>query len=83
VNAKVGVYQDVVRTVNSVQRGNIVSPSDVIVERTRTERILADVPTTLSKVIGQAATKNLKNGEYIISISQYAFLKKNLSIKKS
>jgi len=65
VNAKVGVYQDVVRTVNSVQRGNVISASDVIVARTRTERILKDVPATLNQVIGQAATKNIQNGEIV------------------
>ena len=65
VNAKVGVYQDVVRMVNSVQRGNVIGASDVIVARTRTERILKDVPTTLSQVIGQAATKNIQNGEIV------------------
>ena len=65
VNAKVGVYQDVVRTVNSVQRGSVISASDVIVARTRTERILKDVPATLGQVIGQAATKNIQNGEIV------------------
>ena len=40
VDAKVGVYQDVVKTVNSIQRGDVVGVSDVIVERTRSEKIL-------------------------------------------
>ena len=39
VNAKVAVYQDVVKTVSSIQRGNVISVSDVVVERTRTERV--------------------------------------------
>ncbi len=39
VDARVGVYQDVVKTVNSIPRGNVISASDVIVERTRSEKI--------------------------------------------
>ena len=65
VDAKVGVYQDVVKTVNSIQRGDVVGVSDVIVERTRSERILKNVATQLDKVIGQAATKNIQVGKII------------------
>ena len=65
VDAKVGIYQDVVKTVNSIQRGDVVGVSDVIVERTRSERIFKNVATQLDKVIGQAATKNIQVGKII------------------
>ena len=78
VNAKVAVYQDVVKTVSSIQRGNVISVSDVVVERTRTERVLKDIPTTLDKVIGQAATRNLQNGKIV----KFRDLKKVPTIKR-
>jgi len=65
VDARVGVYQDVVKTVNSIPRGNVISASDVIVERTRSEKIFKNVATHLDKVIGQAATKNIQVGKII------------------
>ena len=65
VNAKVGVYQDVVKTVNSLRRGNVIGESDVVMERIRTERIVRDIPTTLDRVIGQAATRNLQPGNTV------------------
>jgi flagellar basal body P-ring formation protein FlgA len=65
VNANVAVYQDVVKTINSLQRGNVISTSDVVIERTRTERILRDIPTSLDKVIGKAATRNIQNGKIV------------------
>ena len=65
MNAKVAVFQDVVRTINSIQRRNIIGKSDVIVDRVRTERLLKDIPTQLDKVIGQAATRNLQTGKII------------------
>ena len=65
MNAKVAVFQDVVRTINSIQRRNIIDKSDVIVDRVRTERLLKDIPTQLDKVIGQAATRNLQTGKII------------------
>ena len=65
INAKVAVFQDVVRTINSVQRGNIIGNSDVIVERVRTERLLRDIPTQLNKVIGKEATRNLQTGQIV------------------
>ena len=65
MNAKVAVFQDVVRTINSVQRGNIIGNSDVIMERTRTERLLKGIPTQLNKVIGKEATRNLQTGQVI------------------
>ncbi len=78
VNAKVGIYQDVVKTVNSLQRGNVISTSDVVIERVRTERILKDIPTTLDKVIGQAATRNLQNGKIV----KFRDLKKIPTVKR-
>ena len=78
VNAKVGVYQDVVKTVSSIQRGNVISVSDVVVERTRTERVLKDIPTTLDKVIGRAATRNLQNGKIV----KFRDLKKVPTVKR-
>ena len=78
VNAKVAVYQDVVKTVNSLQRGSVISVSDVVMERTRTERILKDIPTTLDKVIGQAATRNLQNGKIV----KFRDLKKVPTVKR-
>ena len=78
VNAKVAVYQDVVKTVSSIQRGNVISVSDVVVERTRTERVLKDIPTTLDKVIGQAATRNLQNGKIV----KFRDLKKVPTVKR-
>jgi flagella basal body P-ring formation protein FlgA len=65
VNAKVVVYQDVVKTVNSLRRGNVIGESDVVMERIRTERIVRDIPTTLDRVIGQAATRNLQPGNTV------------------
>jgi flagella basal body P-ring formation protein FlgA len=65
VDAKVGVYQDVVKTVNSIQRGNVISELDVIVERTRSEKIFKNVATQLDKVIGKAAKKNIQVGKII------------------
>ena len=65
VDAKVGVYQDVVKTVNSIQRGNVISESDVIIERTRSEKIFKNVATQLDKVIGKAAKKNIQIGKII------------------
>jgi flagella basal body P-ring formation protein FlgA len=65
VDAKVGVYQDVVKTVNSIQRGNVISESDVIIERTRSEKIFQNVATQLDKVIGKAAKKNIQIGKII------------------
>lgn len=65
MNAKVAVFQDVVRMINSIQRNNIISKSDVIVERVRTERLLKDIPTRLNKVIGQKATQNLQTGKIV------------------
>jgi len=78
VNAKVAVYQDVVKTVSSIQRGNVISVSDIVVERTRTERVLKDIPTTLDKVIGQAATRNLQNGKIV----KFRDLKKVPTVKR-
>ena len=78
VNAKVAVYQDVVKTVSSIQRGNVISVSDVVVERTRTERVLKNIPTTLDKVIGQAATRNLQNGKIV----KFRDLKKVPTVKR-
>ena len=78
VNAKVAVYQDVVKTVSSIQRGNVISVSDVVVERTRTERVLKDIPTTLDKVIGRAATRNLQNGKIV----KFRDLKKVPTVKR-
>jgi len=78
VTAKVAVYQDVVKTVNSLQRGNVIGASDVVMERTRSERILKDIPTTLDKVIGQAATRNLQNGEIV----KFRDLKKVPTVKR-
>ena len=78
VNAKVAVYQDVVKTVSSIQRGNVISVSDVVVERTRTERVLKDIPTTLDKVIGQAVTRNLQNGKIV----KFRDLKKVPTVKR-
>ena len=65
VDAKVGVYQDVVKTVNSIQRGKVISESDVIIERTRSEKIFKNVATQLNKVIGKAAKKNIQIGKII------------------
>ena len=65
MNAKVAIFQDVVRTTNSVQRGNIINESDVTVDRIRSERELKDIPTQLAKVLGQAATRNLQAGKII------------------
>jgi flagella basal body P-ring formation protein FlgA len=65
INAKVVVYQDVVKTRNSLQRGNVIGESDVVMERIRTERILRDIPTNLDRVIGQAATRNLQPGNTV------------------
>ena len=65
MNAKVAVFQDVVRITNSVQRNNIISKSDVVVERVRTERLLKDIPTRLNKVIGKKATQNLQKGKIV------------------
>jgi len=65
VNASVGVYQDVVKIVNSLQRGNVISESDIVIERTRTERLIRNTPTALDKVIGQAATRNLQAGNIV------------------
>ena len=65
MNAKVAVFQDVVRITNSIQRNNIISQSDVVVERVRTERLLKDIPTRLNKVIGQKATQNLQKGKIV------------------
>jgi len=65
MNAKVAIFQDVVRTINSVQRRNIIGKSDVAVDRVRTERLLKDIPTQLDKVIGQEATRNLQTGQII------------------
>lgn len=65
VNAKVGVYQDVVKTVNSLRRGNVIGESDIVIERTRTERLIRNTPATLDKVIGQAATRNLQPGNIV------------------
>ena len=78
VMAKVAVYQDVVKTVNSLQRGNVIGTSDVVVERQRSERILKDIPTTLDKVIGQAATRNLQNGKIV----KFRDLKKVPTVKR-
>jgi flagella basal body P-ring formation protein FlgA len=78
VTAKVAVYQDVVKTVNSLQRGNVIGASDVVMERTRSERILKDIPTTLDKVIGQAATRNLQNGKIV----KFRDLKKVPTVKR-
>ena len=65
LNAKVAVFQNVVRTINSVQRRNIIGKSDVIVDRVRTERLLKNIPTQLDKVVGQEATQNLQMGKII------------------
>ena len=65
MNAKVAVFQNVVRITNSIQRNNIISKSDVVVERVRTERLLKDIPTRLNKVIGQKATQNLQKGKIV------------------
>ena len=65
MNATVAVIQDVIRTINSVQRKTIIGKSDVIVDRVRTERVLKDIPTQLDKVIGQEATRNLQTGKII------------------
>jgi len=65
MNAKVAVFQDVVRTINSVQRKNIIGKSDVIMDRVRTERVLKDIPTQLDKVVGREATRNLQTGQII------------------
>jgi len=65
VNARVMVYQNVVKTVNSLQRGNVIGESDVVMERIRTERLFRDIPTNLDKVIGQAATRNLQPGNTV------------------
>jgi len=65
MNAKVAVFQDVVRTINSVQRKNIIGQSDVTVDRVLTERLLKDIPNQLDKVIGQEATRNLQTGQII------------------
>ena len=65
MNAKVAVFQDVVRIINSIQRNNIIGKSDAIVERVRTERLLKDIPTRLNKVIGQKATQNLQKGKIV------------------
>jgi len=69
INAKVVVYQDVVKTVNSLQRGNVIRESDVVMERIRTERIIRDIPTNLDRVIGQAASRNLQLGNYSLNWS--------------
>ena len=78
VNANVAVYQDVVKTINSLQRGNIIGTSDVVIERTRTERILRDIPTSLDKVIGKAATRNIQNGKIV----KFRDLKKVPTVKR-
>ena len=65
VNASVGVYQDVVKIVNPLQRGNVISESDIVIERTRTERLIRNTPTALDKVIGQATTRNLQAGNIV------------------
>jgi len=48
-----------------LQRGNVIGESDVVMERIRTERIVRDIPTTLDRVIGQAATRNLLPGNTV------------------
>ena len=78
VNANVAVYQDVVKTINSLQRGNIIGTSDVVIERTRTERILRDIPTSLDKVIGKAATRNIQDGKIV----KFRDLKKVPTVKR-
>ena len=78
VNANVAVYQDVVKTINSLQRGNIIGTSDVVIERTRTERLLRDIPTSLDKVIGKAATRNIQNGKIV----KFRDLKKVPTVKR-
>jgi flagellar basal body P-ring formation protein FlgA len=78
VNAVVGVYQDVIKTVGSIQRGNVVNVSDVVVERIRSERLVKDIPTTLDKVIGQAATRNLQSGKIV----KFRDLKKVPTVKR-
>ena len=78
VNANVAVYQDVVKTINSLQRGNVIGTSDVVIERTRTQRILRDIPTSLDKVIGKAATRNIQNGKIV----KFRDLKKVPTVKR-
>ena len=78
VNANVAVYQDVVKTINSLQRGNVIGTSDVVIERTRTQRILRDIPTSLDKVIGKAATRNIQNGKIV----KFRDLKKIPTVKR-
>ncbi|MBT4127085.1 MAG: flagellar basal body P-ring formation protein FlgA, partial [Nitrospina sp.] len=78
VNARVGVYQDVVKIVNALQRGNVIRESDIVIERTRTERLIRNTPTALDKVIGQAATRNLQAG----NIVKFRDLKKVPTIKR-
>ena len=65
MNAKVSVLQDVIRTISSVERGNIISDSDVVIENIRTDRLLKNIPDKLNKVIGQEATRNLQTGEIL------------------
>jgi flagellar basal body P-ring formation protein FlgA len=65
VNANIAIYQDVVKATNSLQRGQVIGTSDIVVERTRTEKILKNIPTSLDKVIGQAATRNIQDGKII------------------
>ena len=78
VNASVGVYQDIVKIVNPLQRGNVIRESDIVIERTRTERLIRNTPTALDKVIGQAATRNLQAG----NIVKFRDLKKVPTIKR-
>jgi flagella basal body P-ring formation protein FlgA len=78
VIARVGVYQDVVKIVNALQRGNVIRESDIVIERTRTERLIRNTPTALDKVIGQAATRNLQAG----NIVKFRDLKKVPTIKR-
>ncbi len=78
VNANVAVYQDVIKTINSLQRGSVIGTSDVVIERTRTERMLRDIPTSLDKVIGKAATRNIQNGKIV----KFRDLKKVPTVKR-
>lgn len=65
VNSRVAIFEDVVRVVNSIKRGEIINASDVAVERFRSERLLKNRPNQMDEVVGQKATRNLRAGKIV------------------
>ncbi len=65
VNSRVVVSQEVIKTIRSVKRGDILTEDDIQLETIQTERPLKNAMASLEHALGYEASRNLPSGKIL------------------